>query len=74
MFESFDRGDEGLAAFWIKNGEGLRLMTKDKVAILKLAVNRQWPIMIKELLVDFAGVKNETENNRFETRLLGDIN
>ena len=53
------------------------LTTKDKMAILKLAVNRQWPIVIKELLIDSAASagmnKNEVADyygDGFETRLL----
>ena len=79
MFEAFDREDEDLVAFWIKTtGDGVRaLTTKDKMAILKLAVNRQWPIVIKELLIDSAAAagmnKNEAADyygDGFETRLL----
>lgn len=79
MFEAFDREDEDLVAFWIKTtGDGVRaLTTKDKMAILKLAVNRQWPIVIKELLIDSAASagmnKNEAADyygDGFETRLL----
>ena len=64
MFEAFDRGNEGLASFWI--AAGVRMTTQhDGKAALRLAVTQQW-LVAAERLID-NGAKADDDN---ETLLL----
>ena len=72
MFEAFNRGNEAIASFWIAAGVDIKARHPiEKKTILRLAVTRQWPTVIQQLMEQ--GVKvDEVEVNK-ETQLLQHI-
>ena len=68
MFEAFNRGKEAIASFWIAAGVDLKARhPTDNTSILRLAVTRQWPTVVHQLMEQ--GVKGD-EGEAKETQLL----
>ena len=72
MFQAFNCGNKALALFWIAAGVDLHARhTTENKSILRLAVTRQWPIVIQQLMEQ--GVKVDEEEANKETQLLQSV-